>query len=126
MPAAAAPAATTRYVDDDTGSDDSDCSDLGDPCQTIQYAVDVADDGDEILVATGIYTGVNVRPRDDVTTTGAVTQVVYVSKTVTIRGGYTAAFAGPPDPEVNETTLDAQGQGRVFYVVGPSAGSKQV
>ena len=126
MPVTAAPAATTRYVDDDTGSDDSDCGDPGDPCQTIQYAVDVADDGDEILVATGIYTGVNVRSRDDVTTTGAVTQVVYVSKTVTIRGGYTAAFTGPPDPEANQTTLDAQGQGRVFYVIGPSAGSGQV
>jgi hypothetical protein len=121
IPAAAAPATTTRYVDGATGSDDSDCSDPGDPCQTIQYAVDGASDGDEILVATGVYTGVSVRPRDDITTTGVVTQVVYISKTVTIRGGYTAAFTGLPDPETNETTVDAQGEGRVLYVVGSTS-----
>ena len=92
---------------------------------TVQAAVDAANDGDVIKVATGTYSGVNVRPRNDVTTTGVVTQVVYISKSVTIRGGYTAGNWVTPDPEVNLTTLDAQGQGRVLYITSPSAGSGQ-
>jgi uncharacterized repeat protein (TIGR01451 family) len=44
--------------------------------------------------------------------------VVYISKTVAIRGGYTAPdFSDPPDPEANPTTLDAQGQGRVLFML---------
>ena len=85
---------------------------------SVQDAVDAAADGDVIKVAAGTYTGVNVRPRNDITTTGVVTQMVYVSKTVTIQGGYTTANWTTSDPETNPTTLDAQGQGRVFYVTG--------
>jgi parallel beta-helix repeat protein len=84
---------------------------------SIQDAVDAADPGGEILVATSTYTGVNVRPRNDITTTGVVTQVVYISKTVAIRGGYNADFSAW-DPHVYSTTLDAQRQGRVIYVTG--------
>ncbi len=49
-----------------------------------------------------------------------VTQTVYLSKTIAIRGGYTTtnSFAGPPDPEANPTTLDAGGQGRALFVAG--------
>ena len=103
-----------------TGTDSSDCSMPISACLTIQYAVDQAGEGDEIRVASGSYTGVNVRPRNDITTTGVVTQVVYISKTVAIRGGYTTTnnFADPPDPVANPTTLDAQEQGRVLYVTG--------
>jgi len=90
------------------------------PCYpTVQDAMDAVDDPDDVVkVAAGTYTGVNVRPRSDVTSTGLVTQVVYISKSVTIRGGYAPAFAEPPDPEANPTTLDAQGQGRVLYITG--------
>jgi hypothetical protein len=50
---------------------------------------------------------------------GDATQVVYISKTVTLRGGYAAPdFSEPPDPQANPTTLDAQGQGRVLYITG--------
>jgi hypothetical protein len=55
----------------------------------VQYAVDQASAGSTIRVASGIYTDVHVRSRNDLTTTGLVTQVIYISKTVTIRGGYT-------------------------------------
>ena len=84
----------------------------------VQEAVDAAEDGNVIKVAAGTYTDVSVRPRNDRVTTGVVTQVVYISKTVTIRGGYTTTDWTTPDPEANPTTLDAQGRGRVLYVTG--------
>ena len=83
----------------------------------VQSAVDAASSGDEIRVAAGSYTDIHVRPRSDVTTTGVVTQSVYLTKSLTIRGGYSSDFSSW-DPAVNVTTLDAQGKGRVFYVTG--------
>jgi parallel beta-helix repeat protein len=82
---------------------------------TVQEAVDAAGSGDTIKVAEGIYTGVSSH--------GSHTQVVYINKRITIRGGYTTAFSEPPDPVVHATTLDAQGQGHVVYIpyVGNSA-----
>jgi parallel beta-helix repeat protein len=91
------------------------------PCYaSVQAAVDAAFPGNEIRVATGVYTDVSVRPRHDVTDTGVVTQMVYISKTVTIRGGYTTTngYADPPDPAANPTQLNAQGRGRVLYITG--------
>ncbi len=85
---------------------------------SVQAAVDAAGDGDVIKVAGGTYTGVSAR--------AGVTQMVYISKTVTVRGGYTPANWTVPDPSANPSLLDAQGQGRVFYVTGdPSAGPGQ-
>jgi hypothetical protein len=89
------------------GSDGNPCS-LGQPCATVQHAVDSALSGDEILVGTGVYTGVQAR--------GGMTQVVYISKTVTLRGGYSGDFA-TRDPDAYPTTLDAQGQGRVVSIM---------
>ncbi len=111
---------TIRYVAPAPTGDDSgnDCTDSNAPCATVQHAVDEPGTGDVICVATGTYTDLHVRPRNDITTTGVVTQVVYIDKTVTIRGGYTNAFTDPPNPEANPTTLDAQGQGRVLYITG--------
>jgi hypothetical protein len=106
-------AGTTRYV-----ALGGVCGGMA-PCySTVQSAVDTSQPGDEIRVATGVYIGVNSRPRHDVTTTGVVTQVVYISKTVTIRGGYTTTNWTTSDPVANPTTLDAQGQGRVLYITG--------
>jgi uncharacterized repeat protein (TIGR01451 family) len=70
----------------------------------------MADLGDEIRVATGIYTEVQAR-------TG-ITQAVYISKTVTVRGGYTTTDWSASNPISYPTTLDAQGQGRVLYIMG--------
>jgi len=81
------------------------------PCYaSVQAAVDAAAPGDEIRVAAGTYTGVSARQ--------GVTQVVYISKTITLQGGYTTTNWITSDPDANTTTLDAQGQGRVLYVIG--------
>jgi len=103
---------TIRYVAPAPTGDDSgnDCITSTAPCATIQHAVDVADPGDEIRVATGIYTGVQAR--------AGVTQVVYISKTVMVRGGYTTTDWSTSNPVSYPTTLDAQEQGRVLYITG--------
>jgi parallel beta-helix repeat protein len=84
---------------------------------TVQAAVDLAATGIEIRVAAGTYTDISTRPRNDITTTGDVTQVVYITKTVTIRGGYNTSF-DVWDPAVNVTTLNAQNLGRGIYITG--------
>jgi uncharacterized repeat protein (TIGR01451 family) len=99
-----------RYVAPGGVDSGNSCTNSLNPCVTVQHAVDVAEPGEVIKVATGSYSGIN--------TYGGLTQMVYVSKTVTIRGGYTASFSEPPDPAANPTTLDAQGQGRIFYITG--------
>jgi hypothetical protein len=92
---------------------------IGCTYSSVQAAVDIAGPGDVIKVAAGTYTGVQVRPRDDITTTGTVTQIVYLKKSLTIVGGYTTSNWTTPDPEANLTTLDAHRQGRVLYITGP-------
>jgi uncharacterized repeat protein (TIGR01451 family) len=91
---------------------------------TIQAAVDAATPGDVIKVAAGTYSGVQGRPAPaGYSYSSVVTQVVYVSKTVTIQGGYTTAtgFADPPDPVNNPTTLDAQTLGRALFIAGDAS-----
>jgi hypothetical protein len=89
------------------------------PCySTIQAAVDAASPGDIIKVATGVYTNVQARPRNDTVSTGVVSQVVYISKTLTLYGGYTLSDWTTAYPISNPTTLDAQGRGRVLYITG--------
>ncbi len=82
------------------------------PCSTsIQAAVDAAPAGGEVRIAAGRYTDLHRR--------GGVTQVVYINKSLTLRGGYTDAAWTVPDPSRHRTVLDAGGQGRVLVVTGP-------
>ena len=97
------------YVAPD-GNDNHNCASAANRCQTVQRAVDMAQPDDEIRVAAGVYTGVSAR--------AGITQMVYISKTVTLRGGYTTANWTVSDPAANPTTLDAQGQGRVLVIRG--------
>ncbi|MCP4537877.1 MAG: hypothetical protein GY832_12100, partial [Chloroflexi bacterium] len=93
-----------------SGTDTPGCGSAGDPCRTVQYAIDESTAGDEIHVAVGLYTSVSARY--------GVTQVVYIEETITIRGGYTTTNWSMPDPDANPTVLSALGQGRVVYVTG--------
>ena len=93
-----------------TGNDAPGCGGTGNPCRTVQYAVDQAADDEEIWVATGVYTGVQAR--------AGITQVVYISKSLTVRGGYTTTN-WTSNPISYPTTLDAEGLGRVVVITGP-------
>jgi hypothetical protein len=96
--------------------------DTGCDYDTIQAAVDGAQEGDTIKVATGVYSDVSGRPIPPgymyPPAGGVITQVAYISKTVTIQGGYTTTNWATPDPDAYPTTLDAQGLGRVLFITG--------
>ena len=65
---------------------------------SVQDAVDAANNGDVVKVAQGVYTGVQFREWG--------TQTVYISKTITIRGGYTTTNWSTSYPATQPTTLD--------------------
>jgi parallel beta-helix repeat protein len=75
---------------------------------TVQEAVDAAGPGDVIKVAEGVYTDLHVRE--------GMTQVAYITESVTIRGGYTTSDWETSDPAVHATTLDAGGHARVVVI----------
>jgi hypothetical protein len=77
---------------------------------SLQGAVDAAGGGDLIKVAAGTYTDIHVRNN--------YTQVVYISKTLTIQSGYTTTNWLVPDPLNNLTTLNAGGNGRGMHITG--------
>ncbi len=102
-----------------------DCTGLSvTPCYTsVQAAVDAVDDPNDLIkVAAGTYSGVQGRPAPggypNPPGSGLITQVVYISKSLTLRGGYTTTDWTTSNPISYPTTLDAQGQGRVLVVVG--------
>ncbi len=96
-----------RYVSP-TGSDTGDCSISSAPCATLQYAIDQALPGDEIRVAGGVYSAVQVR--------GGTVQVAYVDKNLSITGGYTPTNWAVSDPVLNPTTIDPLAAGRGVVV----------
>ena len=114
--------ATVHYVAN-SGTDSGTCNVNNFPCRTIQFAVDKAASSDTILVAQGVYTQTNVRLRDDIVASGSVTQVVYISKTITIQGGYTTTdnFVSHL-PLTQLTTIDAQNKGRGVYIASGGTG----
>ncbi len=108
-------AGTQRYVAPGGADNANNCTNSNNPCATLQRAVDVALQGDEILVASGIYTNVTFNA------SSSSTQTVYINKTLTLRGGYTVINWTVPDPIVNQTILDARGLGRVIYIAGSAS-----
>jgi hypothetical protein len=86
------------------------------PCYTsLQAAVNHASDGDGIRVAAGIYTGTQTIVASPGYT---YTQVVLITKTLTIEGGYTTANWTAADPVANPTIIDAERSGRSISIVG--------
>jgi hypothetical protein len=108
------------YVDDDT------CPAVGDGSQTtpycrIQTAVDAAGEGDEIRVAAGTYTGTQAvtHERKWWQNPYTYTQVVIITKTLTLRGGYSSGnWSKSPNPTAYPTIIDAERQGRGVSIVG--------
>lgn len=93
----------------------------GCPYSSVQAAVDAARYGDVIKVAAGVYTDIHARPAPPYMKQppgGLITQTVYISKAVTIQGGYTTTNWTTSDPTANPTILDAQQQGRVIFITG--------
>jgi hypothetical protein len=84
---------------------------------SIQAAVDAAAPGATIKVAAGIYTGVQHIASLD-TATFTATQSVAITKSLTVRGGYTATDWTTSDPDARPTVVDAREQGRVLVIVG--------
>ncbi len=81
------------------------------PCYaTLQSAIDAADVGDDIRIAEGVYTDVNHY--------AGLAQLVYLSKTVTLRGGYSIADWENSVPISHPTILDAESAGRGLYIIG--------
>lgn len=81
--------------------------------ETVQDAVDAGAAADDVVKVAGTCGGVWTR--------GGLTQVLIVSKSLTVRGGYTQAFTEPPDPVAHPTTLNAGGAGRVIVLSGAAS-----
>ena len=77
---------------------------------SVQAAVDASDRPTDVVKVAGICAGVEQH--------AGLTQTVYLSKTLTLQGGYTVTNWTDPDPIAHPTTLDAQGRGRVLLITG--------
>ena len=117
------PALGVRYVavgGGDTGAEK--CANFANPCASLQVAIDNAREGDLIKMAGGTYTTLDTR-------LGQV-QMGYITKTLTIQGGYyrfttdntvtegryTSNDWEVPFPDTNPTILDGGNAGRIFYI----------
>ena len=100
-----------RYVSP-TGNDTSNvCINSGSPCRAIQHVIDVSQDGDEVHVAQGSYTGT-------MSTSGQIgpfTATVLITKSISLLGGYNSDFS-QRNSQIYTSTLD--GEFQAWSVVG--------
>jgi len=84
-----------RFVDNSLGQDIGDCSDPDSPCGSISYALEQAESGDEIKIASGEYT-----------------EHFWISKSITLTG---------EDPEttiIQASTAPGEASAGVIYIEG--------
>jgi uncharacterized repeat protein (TIGR01451 family) len=105
-------ASNTLYVAPGTS-----CDSLPNCYSSIQGAVGAATDGDTIKIAAGTYSDVNSLDNGS--------QVVYLSKSLTLLGGFTTSDWENADPIANRVIIDPLHLGRGVTVAG-SAGASQV
>lgn len=120
IPTPQAQAQIVIYVDDDT-CPATGSGTQGSPYCRIQDAVNAANNNYEIRVAAGNYTGVQTVPVQQWEGEHTYTQVVIITKSLTLQGGYTPDDWYTPDPAANLTVIDAQQQGRGVSIVGTTA-----
>jgi hypothetical protein len=112
------PVTGIRYVAPTGNDTDNACTNSSVPCRTIQHGVDQAQPGEEIRVAAGTYSGTQTVT---ITQSGypyTYTQVAIITKSLTLRGGYSTADWATSNPTTNPTIIDAQQQGRGITTVG--------
>jgi uncharacterized repeat protein (TIGR01451 family) len=116
------PGVYTRYVSSNGGADTGNCTDKSDPCQTIQYTVDQANDGDEIRIAT--YYTFPPNPLIVNRYTGADDNVIVLTKSLTLRGGYSYLYDALGEekyvwtPGSQPGVVDGEYTRRVLFVSG--------
>lgn len=117
----ASASAAVYHVDASAGVDGPSCGSSTLPCATIQQAVDLAVEGDWVLVAQGIYVGAEECP---IGAPPGVPTVLCVQKQLTIVGGFDPPSDNwlVPDPELNPTIIDGQNLRRGVVVNRPEAG----
>ncbi len=119
-----AAATASGIADQAVGAKTTDASPEAGPCwarlndaptdyPSVQAAVDASDRPTDVVKVAGICAGVEQH--------AGFTQTVYLSKTLTLQGGYTVTNWTDPDPIAHPTTLDAQGGGRVLLITGGAA-----
>jgi hypothetical protein len=98
-----------------TGRDVNQCGSVDLPCRSIQYAVNLAQSGDAILVAGGTY--VYNASADIFKQLGTTAVVVIVNKELTILGGYNPDNWRMRDPDRYETIIDGRNEYRGVFVL---------
>jgi hypothetical protein len=108
-----------------SGEDGPGCGEDVAPCQTIQYAVDIAADGDEIWIAAlDVGAGITLTTRY----VGAGDSVITLDKSLTLRGGYVYVHWGAFalwDLRSIPALVDGENARRVLSVIGDVAPTLQ-
>lgn len=120
LPLQAESQASDRYVDVNIGSDSAnDCLNPSAPCRTIQRAVNQAESGDTIHVASGTYTYPGSDNPCEQYLNGARSVVCIINKQLAINGGYPSGDWANPDSDAYLTVIDGENRVRGVYVISP-------